>query len=247
MSASIRFTFDRDFDDAAADGGSDAADAVLIFGEGDAAAEALAPPAPLYGEDDLARARADGFAEGHAQGLAAAADSQSRRLGDVLDVVAGRLADLDEDWRRLDAMAAQTAVAVAVAISRKLFPETSRRQALTEIEGVAAEVFARVARRPSLVVRVAPHLREAAVDRLGIIAERSGYAGAVAVVADAALTDGDCRVDWATGGAARDTRALWQAIEAAVEEYCDAGMVRAPESATDMALLPKPSPAAASN
>ena len=66
---------------------------------------------------------------------------------------------------------------------------------------------------------------------LSEIAERSGFAGRLVVLAAPDMVVGDCRIEWADGGATRDQAALQVAIGDAVERYL---AVRRADGADDL-------------
>ena len=59
------------------------------------------------------------------------------------------------------------------------------------------------------MLRVNDALFDALQRRLAAIAQANGYAGKIVLLADDALAPGDGRIEWADGGAERDTRRLW--------------------------------------
>ena len=56
-------------------------------------------------------------------------------------------------------------------------------------------------------------------ERLQGIAEGRGFEGKLIVLAEAAIAPGDCRLEWADGGLARDRAQLEAAITDAVDRY----------------------------
>lgn len=218
MSVVTRFLFDQAFEspwpesDPAVAG---AADALVASPADDAPVE----PPPVYGEEDLARARAEGEAAGHARAAAEAARDTERRLAATLEGLTTHLAALADDGRCVETTAKRDALTVALALVRKLFPELNRRGAIDEIEGVVAAALALAVDKPRLVVRVAVDQSRPASARLADLAAASGWSGRLDVVADPSLVGSDCRADWDTGGATRDTAALWREIDTTVERY----------------------------
>lgn len=202
MPASRPFLFDRHFI------GNGPAVAV---GRGSAASES--PPAKQFDESDLAAARADGVAQGQAQARAEAEADDSRRLTVACEAIAARLAELFRETEAIGAAAAREATELAVAVARKLLPETCRRQGLTEMEGMLAGVMQHLPHQPRLTVAVHPDLAAAAAERTTALAADRGYAGRIVIVADPAVDEGACSVEWAEGGAIRSPRAIWGEID----------------------------------
>ncbi len=65
-----------------------------------------------------------------------------------------------------------------------------------------------------IVLRVNDALFDAVQARLAALSQASAFAGKTILLADAALAEGDARVEWADGGAERDTRRLAAEIDA---------------------------------
>jgi flagellar assembly protein FliH len=114
------------------------------------------------------------------------------------------------------------AVEVAVAVAEKLAGELLRREPFAEVAALAADCFRHLVGAPHVVVRVSSDLYEEARTHLEEIARASGFEGRVAVLAEPGLGQGDCRIEWADGGAARDGAAIRAAIADAVERYLSA-------------------------
>ena len=199
------------------------------------------PPAleKRYDEDDLARARAEGgeeglangLAQGRAEALAEAEASDRGRLVLACEAVAARLDRLAAVAERTSAEEGRSGVLLAVAIAKKLLPEYCRRHGITEIEGVARQIVGQVRDERRLMVKVAPALSEGLRERLQPIADGAGFAGDLLVLAEPGIAEGDCTVEWSTGGAERNAAALWQRIDALVERALADHEHAAPEAA----------------
>jgi flagellar assembly protein FliH len=75
---------------------------------------------------------------------------------------------------------------------------------------------------PHVVVRVAEPVYEIAQPRLEQIAQLSGFQGRLVVLAEPGMALGDCRIEWADGGLAREREAIEGAISEAVGRYVSA-------------------------
>jgi flagellar assembly protein FliH len=211
MNTAPKFLFDRDFDPD-----------LLVGGEprsGRRAGDAGRSRAkPAITEDDLARARAEGLAEGREQASRDAAQSVELRLTEAFETVGERLGEVISGTRAAHAAAAREATAVAVAIARRMVPELYRRNAAAEIELTVASVLSRVLETKELTVRAAEALAEPLRERITALAEARGIGERIRIAADPALPEGDCRIEWPGGGAERDSAALWTEIEAVIEK-----------------------------
>ena len=206
MLASRPFLFDRQF------GGNGTGTAV--------AGRSVAndrPPQQRFDEHDLARARADGVAEGLAQASARAEADDRRRLAVACEAIAAQLAGLFRGIEAHGAEAVNAATLVAVAVARKLLPETCRRHGLTEIEGMLASVLRHLQHQPRIVVSVHPGMVEGAGQRVSAIAAGAGYEGRIAVVADPSIGVDEYWAQWADGGAIRRPSDIWNEIDGILE------------------------------
>jgi flagellar assembly protein FliH len=223
-----RFFFDTDFD--AQEPEPESADTGGDSGDGAEEAEPEGP-APEYFEEDVQQARDQGYsaghAAGHADGLEAGRqDAQAQAdqaLADALDRVAGGLDQVAGNLGAAEERRDREALQVAVKLVEKLFPALDRRYGLKEIEALISDSLNRLREQPRVVVRVAPNRLEALQERIEALAAKAGYEGKVMVISDAELPDGDVRVEWAEGGAERDTERLWREIDAAITRTIEPG------------------------
>jgi flagellar assembly protein FliH len=58
--------------------------------------------------------------------------------------------------------------------------------------------------------------------RVDALAEAAGYEGRIVLLVDETIPDGDVRVEWADGGAERDSARLWRDVDAALKRLTDA-------------------------
>jgi len=171
------------------------------------------------------RAFRDGFATAEKEGTAVAERRTAiafEHIGDALNRLAGGLADIE---RRLEA----EAVEVAVAVGRKLAPELVSREPFGEIAALATECFKQLVAAPHVAVRANDALHQVARERLEEIARARGFEGRLIVIAEPEIAVGDCRIEWADGGATRDMNAIEAAIAEAVSRYIGALGSRQPE------------------
>ena len=68
-------------------------------------------------------------------------------------------------------------------------------------------------------MRIAEPIYEIAHKRLDEIARLHGFEGRLVVLAEPGMALGDCRIEWADGGLARDRAATEAAIGEAVDRY----------------------------
>lgn len=208
-----RFLFDRDFDpDLLVNGGSGSGQRVEN-GE-----RAKSDAKPVFTEDDLARVRAEGYAEGREQASRDAAQSLEWRLTVAIEAVGERLGEIISSTDAATAAAARDANVIAVAIARRMVPELYRRNAAAEIEQTVTSVLSQVLDTKALTVHTAESLADPVRERLIALAETRDIGDRIRITADHSLSDGDCRIEWMGGGAERISAALWMEIEGIVEK-----------------------------
>lgn len=76
---------------------------------------------------------------------------------------------------------------------------------------------------PRIIVKVHESLREQTHDKLIKLADQIGFDGRVVVMAHEEVVPGDCRVEWAEGGAERNNETLWQQIDEIIERNLTEG------------------------
>jgi flagellar assembly protein FliH len=189
MGASKRYLFDVSFDRPVEETGAGA-------------------PEPALTRLDIETARDAGFAAGRETAIAEAQASADKRMADALAAIARGTAALLAAQAALAQETQHQAVFLLRAVLQKVVPVLARTAPLAEIEAILSRCLAEAHDEPRLVLRVSDGLFEAAQARLQPITAASGFAGKLVLLADAALADGDCRVEWADGGAERDTKRL---------------------------------------
>lgn len=213
-----KFLFDRSFDEEAKEAPGSAPETEADMAE--VAAEDEVEPeqeVPTFSEEEVAAARQEGYAKGKGDGIREAATGIERRIADTLDGVGARLADLLSQAEEARDSTVQSGVSIATAITRKLFPELSRRGAVSEVEAIVAAALERGIEEPRVVVRVDPEIYGQVAEHIHAQAVARGFEGKVLVMEDPDLLQGDCRVEWSNGGAERDSASLWQEIDEIIE------------------------------
>ncbi|MBK4717359.1 flagellar assembly protein FliH [Azospirillum sp. YIM DDC1] len=205
------------------------------------------PPPPVFGEADLAAARAAGFAEGETAGKSTGYGKgfvdgnnagrkdgyeQARveieatvqaRIANALETVGNGVQHLLNEHYATSAQRADQPVHIAMAIVRKLMPELARRGGLMEVEGLVRACLTDLIDEPRLVVRVTDGMVDAVREHLDQVIAARGFGAKLMVVDDSGLAPGSCRIEWAEGGVERDTAGLLAQIERRM-----AGLLEAP-------------------
>lgn len=203
--------------------------------------EPALPPAPTFGEEELAAARAQGYEEGLAagksegtaagygkgftDGMAAGQNTGYERgkaevEATVNNRIAGALSQIADGVSRLlaereagNAMRSEQPVHLALAIVRKLLPEWARRGGMAEVEAMVRTCLTDLIDEPRLVIRVAEDTMGLVRDHLDQTVGSRGFGAKLMVIGDPSIAPGGCRIEWAEGGMERDTAQLLAEIE----------------------------------
>jgi flagellar assembly protein FliH len=171
------------------------------------------------GEEELANATAAARAEGYAQGVADTRRDAENQAADALAGMSGQIGKLLGTLEtRLAAIEAEAA-RVAHLLASKIAPALMQRHPVAEVEAMLRAVLRDQGDEPRLVVRasetVVDHLRE----RIDTLTAAQGFAGAVILLPDDSMRAGDCRVEWADGGAERNPSSLTSRIDEIVKRH----------------------------
>lgn len=210
MSAPHKFLFDRSFDQP--DGPRD---------KSRKPAPPPPPPEPTFSRTELEAARAAGAASGRAAGLAEAAQSIEARAAGALSSLALGLKVILASRQRFADDAERGAIEALRAALAKAAPALCRKAPLVEIEAMVADCLREAYDEPRVVLRIADGLFEAMRERLDAVVAASGFPGKIVLLADDTLGPEDARLEWAEGGAERDTRRLMHDIDGALARALD--------------------------
>ena len=172
------------------------------------------------------RRRADAESQAHrngfAAGLAQAQNDATRQATAALGVIADAMDRLNRALAGIEARLETEAVQVAVAVAGKLAPELIAHQPLAEMAALATESFNHLVKTPHVVVHIGAEFYEAAKIKLDEIAQARGFEGRLVLLPNSAMVAGDCRIEWADGGVARDRAATLAIIDDLVARYVTA-------------------------
>ncbi|HEY7999069.1 MAG: FliH/SctL family protein [Pseudolabrys sp.] len=169
------------------------------------------------------RRRADAESQAYRQGFSAgekqAQDDAAERTAAALGMIADAMERLERSLAGISARLETEAVEVAVAVATKLAPELIAREPFVEISALATESFNHLVKAPHVVVHIGAEIYETAKAKLQEIANARGFEGRLVVLSDPAMVPGDCRIEWADGGVARDRAATLAVIDDVVGRY----------------------------
>ena len=171
------------------------------------------PAKPKFGEEDLEQARTEGLAAGKENGRQEAMQSIEQQISQALSAISEQLAGLSQAQVQANERQIRSAVEAALTVMRKMFPRLAGRHGLAEIEAVVCDCLERLRSEPRIVIRVADSLLDQVEQRVSQLAAGAGFEGKIVFLAQEGLHPGDLRVEWADGGAERDSDRAWQEID----------------------------------
>jgi flagellar assembly protein FliH len=204
------------------------------------------PPPPTYGEAELEAARAEGYAKGEAagrtaghelgfaegiahgvregfkRGIAEAEGQVQTRLAAAMAGVSDGIERLLREREQEIAVRSDQPVHIALAIVRRMMPELNRRHGMDEVEGVIRDLLAEMPDEPRLSVRTTPELVEPMREKLNEMAQARGFEAKVIITEDPEMGPGDCTIEWAEGGAERNTSGFIDEIDRRLGPLLDA-------------------------
>jgi len=175
------------------------------------------PEIPTFSEEDVQRARDEGYQAGQTDTTRDLASAIEQRLAKTLDTINTQITNLFDAYARDKEEHSRDAVAVATVIVRKLFPALNMDTTMAEIEYMIIEAMQRTSGSPTLVVRVPADIHASVETKASQLAAVRGREGTVTVMIDDAMSEGDVAVEWDGGGMTRDTQAMWQEIDQIIE------------------------------
>jgi len=109
-------------------------------------------------------------------------------------------------------------LALAMAALRALFPRLAATHGLAEIETVVADCLELARHEPAIVFKFHPDVLEQATAPLEGMAAARAWPGKLVILADPKLPRDGCAIEWADGGAERNSEAILQQIEQLVAQ-----------------------------
>ena len=156
------------------------------------------------------------FDAGFAAGLKAGNDDSSKKTQGTLFEIEQKIVELISNIEVIEKSCDAQMRASIMAIAKKLLPDMTARHGLQEIEALLTSVVSEMAHEPRLVVRINEAEFDVINTKIHEITTQKAFAGKVVVLADAEISVGDCRVEWADGGIERSVKNTWQKIEETV-------------------------------
>lgn len=167
----------------------------------------------------LEQAREDGRRQGFEDGKAQARRELEERISQQMEKLLQACEALAFEKTELQKREERRAARIAHAIAGRLAPTLMAQRPLNEIEALVSDCLDGCRREARIVVRIGDEMVEPLKERLEVLKARSSFTGQIVLLGEPEMADGDCRVEWADGGAERDISALETRIAEAVERF----------------------------
>lgn len=187
----------------------------ILFAEDFDAPEAPPPPPPApeptHSAVELADARESGRAEGWKAARAVAESEAETRRAAVLQAVAAALSDARVAAESLASAAAEAVARTALSLLAAALPATCARHGERELRALAEAVLPALDTEPRIVIRASTAALRGLAESVARL--DPDLAARVQLVPTETLAPDEVRIAWQDGRAARDRRAIAQAIE----------------------------------
>lgn len=230
-----KYTFERSFDDPsklylpgerrkseiAAEEAAEAARAAAAAAEAARTNTRPETPAPPkikleFTKAQVEAAREEGYIAGHGAALEEAGTSREHYVADAINLIAQGLSKLDEQQRAANDELEKVAMRMVYGVVRRMLPGFAEQYAADNIEGFVRQVLPVAVGEPKILVRAHAMIAADLEARLKDVFARASFQGAYTVITDYELQPGDCRLEWAGGGADRDETRIWRSVREAV-------------------------------
>ena len=177
------------------------------------------PPSPTYGPDELAAARAEAWAEGHAAGLGKTAAEHAAALDRAARSTAEQIAAVRTEALRQAEVHAEVVARLWLDTLASLFPALCARHGDAEALALANLVLPGLAGEPVVTLRADPTLARHLAGEIAAL--EPSDPGRIRIVPNETALPGDIRISWGSGFASRDATELWEQVAAVL---ADAGL-----------------------
>ncbi len=183
----------------------------------------IAPPPPVYSEEDLEAARAAGRKQGYSEGFAAGDlearkqfDSKTEAANTFLGHLAGEVSDIQR--RYVTMLTAETAQLsqLILSVARKVAGEAIDQRGEQAINAIVTQCLPVIFSKPRLVIDLHPDLFTQTIDVIEAGLRAHGFEGEIQFRGNPAMGLSDINVDWGTGQVERNVETLWQEVDAII-------------------------------
>ena len=184
------------------------------------------PPEPTFSIAQMeqekkaafAKGMAAGKVEGHNEGYNKASNELQASLTDAMVRLADGIEQMMADRDDLNAGRTGQPLKIALAILSRLLPTTIERHGRDELEAFMVDCLMEAVDEPRLSIKVGQSVLEQMRPRIEQLAKERGFGGRLIILGDPKLGASDARIEWAEGGAERNTETLLGDLVAVAEK-----------------------------
>jgi len=177
------------------------------------------PPEPTFSRDELDAARQDGYAQGHAAGVAEAAAGLDAEIARLIAEIGEQLPALSAAQAAANERLLHDGARLATVIARKILPAFTARHGMEEVAALIGNCLKTLLEQPRITVHVGADYVEVVRAQLDGAAAANAFDGRFLVEADDTMGPSDVRIAWQGGGLERNEADIWRQADAAAEKY----------------------------
>ncbi len=184
----------------------------------------VAPPPPIFSEQDLEAARMAGKKEGYSEGFIAGKqeaknefDAKTEGANEVIASMAPILGDLEARYHHMLRDESQHLSKLTLSVARKVAGESINERGEHIICATIERCMPVIFSKPRLIVELNPTVFDRTLERIETQLRNSGFEGEIQFKSNPAMGVSDVNLDWATGQVNHSAEALWNEIEALIE------------------------------
>ena len=168
---------------------------------------------PTFSEGDVEVARNEGFENGKVEALKEAAERTEKKIVDATQVISEQLDQLTSNQSLANKEIFRDAIEVSRAITAKLFPSINAEKGFQEIEKLIYIALGEILEEPRVKIQIHPALIEQLSERINQISENTHFEGRILIFANEEIEQGDCKIEWSSGGAERNVKDIMLEID----------------------------------
>ncbi len=194
---------------------------------------------PSFSEQELEAAKQEAFAQGKEEALKESATAIEKQMVDMTQSIGEKLDGLIVGQLIANKDIFSDAISVSQAITKKAFPCLGIEQGMKEVEFIIRDILTQVLEEPRVIIHVHPNLEELLRQRIEQISADTHFEGRLNLMADEAVAEGDCKIEWSNGGADRNLQELLAQADTIIEtnlSSLEGGYVPSPDALDPEAL-----------
>ncbi len=175
-------------------------------------------PPPVFSAQHVEAARVEGFAKGKQEGLTESQVSRDQQIAQILEKISRENVTLFEAENSREKTFEHESTKLAFALFKKLFPYYSAKVGIEDLKEAMTDILQKAAGRAEIAIEVHPGAVEDIRKHVDNIPKAGQTELKFKVQGNEALGEGDCKLSWLDGGAARNSQDLADKIFKQMEE-----------------------------